>query len=386
MPDLYAKGGIQVYSTFFLRSLVSQFPENQYTIVVKNDPRRASETASWPEGVRVVRLGDWPPRIRTAAFSMRLAFEECRHRPSLVICGHLNFTVAARWLKRATGVPYWAIAHGIEAWNIQDEGVRAGVRDADRILSVSHFTASRLRQEQQLDDARISLLPNTFEPGNFFVRPKPQYLLERHGIAPDAKILMTVARLDRGERYKGYDRILQALSEIRHHVPNVHYVLVGKGNDRPRIERLIEQHRIADRVTLAGFIPDEELPAYYNLCDVFAMPSKKEGFGIVYLEALASGKPVLAGNRDGGVDALCGGELGVLVDPDDQAEITRALIEMLRETHPLAILRSPERLRERVIDAYSFERFNARLRSIWTEHFHAGAALAPADAGVAATS
>ncbi len=85
-------------------------------------------------------------------------------------------------------------------------------------------------------------------------------------------------------------------------------------------------------MTLAGYIPEEELNDHYNLCDVFAMPSKGEGFGIVFLEAMACGKPVLAGNKDGSVDALLGGKLGALVDPDDVAQIAETLIAILGAT------------------------------------------------------
>ncbi len=366
-PDLYAKGGIQVYSTFFLRALVESFPQHHYTVIVKNDPPNTLD-GMWPANVTIRQLGAWHQFTRTPPFATRLAFEALKDRPSLIICGHLNFTVAAHWLKRTLGTAYWAIAHGVEAWGVTNRGVQDGIRAANRILSVSHFTADRLLREQGLSAEKMSILPNTFNPDDFAIRPKPPHLLERYGLTPDSRVLLTVARLDYSERYKGYDRIIQAIPAIRHHVPNVHYLLVGKGTDRPRIERLVRQHRVDEHVTLAGFIPDAELPSYYNLCDVFAMPSKKEGFGIVYLEALASGKPVLAGNRDGATDALCGGELGVLVDPDDTAAITRALIEMLRGTHPLAILRDPELLRQRVIDQFSVLRFEQRLRALWEEY------------------
>jgi glycosyltransferase involved in cell wall biosynthesis len=114
-------------------------------------------------------------------------------------------------------------------------------------------------------------------------------------------------------------------------------------------------------VTLTGFVPDEELVDHYNLCDVFAMPSKGEGFGIVYLEALACGKPTLGGNKDGAIDALCQGELGILVDPDDPNAIAQSLIQILQGTHPHPILYQPEVLRQKVIETFGFERFKQTL-------------------------
>lgn len=170
-----------------------------------------------------------------------------------------------------------------------------------------------------------------------------------------------MARLAEAERYKGYDQILQALPTIRQSIPNIHYILVGKGSDRPRIENLITQLQLQDCVTLAGFVPDDELCDHYNLCDVFAMPSKREGFGIVYLEALACGKPTLGGNQDGAVDALCHGTLGALVDPDDIDAIAQTLIQILQGNYPNPVMYQPELLRQKVIETYGFEKFKQTL-------------------------
>jgi glycosyltransferase involved in cell wall biosynthesis len=91
------------------------------------------------------------------------------------------------------------------------------------------------------------------------------------------------------------------------------------------------------------------------------MPSKKEGFGIVYLEALACGKPVLGGNQDGATDALCHGKLGALVNPDDVSEITQTIIQILQNTYPNPLMYQPESLRQQVIDNFSFEQFQKTL-------------------------
>lgn len=114
-------------------------------------------------------------------------------------------------------------------------------------------------------------------------------------------------------------------------------------------------------VTLTGFVPDEELCDHYNLCDLFAMPSKREGFGIVYLEALACGKPALGGNQDGAVDALCAGELGALVDPDDISMIAQTMIQILQGNYPSPLMYEPQQLRQAVIDTYGTEQFQRRL-------------------------
>jgi glycosyltransferase involved in cell wall biosynthesis len=116
-------------------------------------------------------------------------------------------------------------------------------------------------------------------------------------------------------------------------------------------------------VILTGFIPDDELVFYYNLCDCFVMPSKCEGFGMVFLEALACGKPVIAGNKDGSVDAVLDGELGVLVDPDNKDQIKDAIVDILKREVPENLL-DGEYLRKRVTQAYGFDKFKERLKGI----------------------
>jgi glycosyltransferase involved in cell wall biosynthesis len=301
--------------------------------------------------------GRWSPVLRTVAFATLISGFGSWQRPDLIITTHLNFTRVAYWLKRLFGIPYLTIAHGVEAWNIQHPDLNRGLTNADLILAISRYTSNRLVEEQNLDPNKVVLLPNTFDPASFKIGPKPGYLMKHYGLTPEQPIILTVCRLAPSEQYKGYDTVLRALPEIRRRVPNVHYIIVGQGDDRARVESLIEQLSLKGVVTLAGYVPDSELSDYYNLCDIFAMPSKAEGFGIVYLEALACGKPVLAGNKDGSRDALADGELGLLVDPDDTAEIAAEIIGVLRREHPHPNIFRPEFLRQRVTELFGFATF-----------------------------
>jgi len=208
---------------------------------------------------------------------------------------------------------------------------------------------------------KVTILPNTFLPDNFGVRGKSPGLLAKYGFAVDTPIILTVCRLAGAERYKGYDQIVRALPEVQREVPNVRYLLVGAGPDRRRIENLAAEFGVRDAVVFAGPVSDEDLPDYYNLCDLFAMPSKAEGFGIVYLEALASGKPVLAGNKDGSADALANGELGLLVDPDNIHEIAAETIRVLRKQHTHPKIFYPEILRSRVTELFGFQTFQVKV-------------------------
>jgi glycosyltransferase involved in cell wall biosynthesis len=133
------------------------------------------------------------------------------------------------------------------------------------------------------------------------------------------------------EKYKGYDQIINIIPELKTSFPKIRYLLAGKydKSEIKRIKRLVKKHDCADQVTFLGFIPDEYLSALFSLADVFVMPSKKEGFGIVFIEAMACGIPVIGGNADGTSDALKNGELGKLINPDSSEDLKNALIDQL---------------------------------------------------------
>ncbi|MBD2335786.1 glycosyltransferase family 4 protein [Calothrix sp. FACHB-156] len=360
-PEIFQfKGGIQVYSAFLLEALQQIYPKQDYYIFLKQDTH-CSPNYSFKAHTQLHFAGVWSLTLRTFVFAAQILGYGIWQHPSLIITSHLNFSFPAYLLKWLLGIPYGVVAHGIEVWNLQNSTRKLALKHADIILAVSHYTRDRLLQEQDLDPQKVVVLPNTFDAENFQIAPKPDYLLKRYGLNPQQPIILTVARLSQSEQYKGYDKILAALPQICQAIPHVHYVLVGKGDDEPRIKQLISQYQLQDRVTLTGFVPDEELSSHYHMCDIFAMPSKGEGFGIVYLEALACGKPTLAGNQDGAQDALCQGELGVLVDPDDIEAIAQALIQILQGTHSNSLLYQPEVLREKVIEKFGFESFKQTL-------------------------
>lgn len=364
IPNMFEfKGGIQVYSAFLMQAIQSILSQSQYNVFLKHD-RNSSPDFPVLQNTQFHCSGKWVPQLRTLTFASNITACGLMQRPNLILSTHLNFSVVGYKLKQLIGVPYWVVAHGVDAWDIQSPTLQTALQHTDKILAVSGYTRDRLLKEQNLDPAKVSLLPNTFDAGRFQIAPKPQHLLLRHKLTADQPVILTVARLDSSERYKGYDQILQAMPQIRRQIPNVHYIIVGKGSDRARVEQLIAQHNLQNCVTLAGFIPDSELCDYYNLCDVFAMPSKGEGFGIVYLEALACGKPCLGGNQDGAVDALGHGDLGVLVNPDDISEIAQSLIQILQRSYPHPLLHQPQTLREKVIARFGFNKFKQTLAEL----------------------
>jgi phosphatidylinositol alpha-1,6-mannosyltransferase len=165
--------------------------------------------------------------------------------------------------------------------------------------------------------------------------PKDPGYVERLGL--DGKLVfLTVGRLI--ER-KGIDTMLQALAGIDRKLPPWHYLVVSDGPYRAALEEQCRSLGLQDRVTFTGFVNDDEIPVYYNLCDVFAMPNREvksdtgsslsvEGFGMVFVDAAACGKPVIAGRSGGAVDALADGVNGILVEPGDVDSLRQALLRL----------------------------------------------------------
>ncbi len=371
VPEIFcSKGGIQVFSGFLLQAIQSLYPHANLSVLLKNDSPEMVDQITCQQGDRSLNIqvhpqtycsGKVKPPFRTIFFALRLLSLAIAQKPSLVIMTHLNFAPIAWILQKLIGTKYIAIAHGVEAWNIQNPLLKKSLQSADLILAVSNFTRDHLCQEQNLSSDQVGVLHNTFEAQAWKIAPKPQYLLEKYGLSPDQKVILTVSRLSTSEQYKGYDRLLEIMPIIREAIPDIHYIIVGKGNDRDRIEQIIKQNNLQSCVTLAEFIPDEHLCDYYNLCDLFAMPSKREGFGIVYLEALACGKPALGGDLDGAVDALCHGKIGVLINPDNPDEIAEAIIKILSGEHENQVIYQPEFLRQQAIATFGFEHFQKAL-------------------------
>ena len=352
VPEMdVTKGGIQAFSHFFHVALQRVLAPVPLCVLAR-------------QGAGSAGMGQrWPDRLRRLAFPAALLHAAWRARPALVLSTHVNFLPLARWLKRRCQTRYVGIAHGIDTWGNLRPSLRSALGDADLILGVSRFTRDRLAREQHVAPDRLGLLPNTFAEAQFHPAPKSPALLTRYGLPAHAPVIFTFGRLAAAERYKGFDRVIAALPRIQRDVPEVHYLIGGTGDDRSRLESLARTAGVADRVHFTGFIPADELCAHYNLCDVFAMPSTGEGFGIVFLEAMACGKPVLAGNRDGSVDPLADGRFGALVDPLDPEQLAGTLTQLLQHRYPHPLMWQPEELRRQVVAEFGFEKFSATLKT-----------------------
>lgn len=255
----------------------------------------------------------------------------------LVWCGHIHLLPLALPAARLLGVPVVLHVHGIDAWTPTDKGLANRlVSRVDRVLSVSRTTLRRLADWSGLDPDRGAVVPNTIDFDGLAPGPVPDALLDRYGLH-DNYVLMTMGRLVGKERRKGFDRVLEVLPTVATERPDAAYLIVGKGPDRPRLERKAEQLGVGDRVVFAGYVPEDEKADHFRLADRFVMPSEGEGFGLVILEALACGTPVIASTRDGSREAVADGAFGQLVDPHAPDEITQAILTPQDAPSPAAV-------------------------------------------------
>ena len=277
-----------------------------------------------------------------------------------IIVGHVNLApVIQLLLWRKPGLKITVITHGIEVWKPLNSVKKRLLQNADKVIAVSEYTRQQLIEINGVKPDRITVQPNSLDP--YYVPQlqdrRPAYLKRRYHFKPSNKIVLTVARLSSQEQYKGYDKVLMAIAALYPQRPELRYLLCGKtdATELARINQLIDNLGIRDIVVMPGFIQDDELVDHYALADVFAMPSKKEGFGIVFIEAAACGTPVIAGNSDGSKEALLGGEIGKLVDPDDVDMLTAAIDEAL------TLPKNKRALSEKVLEHYRFEKYRGKM-------------------------
>ncbi|NQZ97118.1 MAG: glycosyltransferase family 4 protein [Myxococcales bacterium] len=286
-----------------------------------------------------------------AALARRLVSDR---RFDLILCGHILLLPAAWGAKLLTGAPILLELYGIDAW--KPTGRLVADRLAPRVdgyVAISEFTRERFLGWAPGADGRVALLPNAIHAEDYGPGEKSEELLRRYGLE-DRTVLMTLGRIAAAERAKGFDEMLEILPKLAEDVPDVSYLIVGEGDDLARLERKAAVLGVRERVVFTGFISEEEKADHYRLTDVYAMPSCGEGFGFVFLEAMACGVPVVGSCTDGGVEPLRGGELGLLVDPGQPEQILAAIRQAL--SRPKAV---PKGLAH-----FSYDNFEKRLQRV----------------------
>jgi phosphatidylinositol alpha-1,6-mannosyltransferase len=355
VTGVFVNGGIQRFNHTLLAALSAL--DLECDVLSMHDSQQTTGQASFG------------PRTRIRGFSgSRWQFSKCAfgnimgNRYDWILIGHVNllvFTIATLLLKPFSGTRTVLIAHGIEVWSHIGRLRRLAFLRLHTTLCVSRYTRQRvLEQVPGLPDDRVTIFPNCLCSTWTGLHPSPQRPIL------DVPFVLSVSRLERGDRYKGIVTVIEALSQLDD--LSLHYIVVGQGNDMMFLREVAARCGVAQRVHFLHGISDAQLVNMYTQCMAFVLPSGKEGFGIVFLEAMYFGAPVIAAAEKGALDVVRDGETGLLVRFGDSMAIKRA-IERLNAD---ATLR--EHLRERgrsvvVGDGeFTFAHFTRRAATIFS--------------------
>lgn len=312
-----APGGIQVLT----HRLAAGMKGFETKVVALDGAGAASFDAASGLPTRRVRAGRLPAPGRIVALNAVALVDALRFRPDLTLSAHIVTAPAAAAIRRALGGRTVQYFHANEIGG-KPRLAAFAARHSDAVIAVSAYTAELIRATG-VSSADIRLIPPGVElPSD----PTPQ--------PAERPTLLTIARLN--DSYKGHDVLIRALVLVRAKVPEVEWIVIGDGPLRPDLEQLASSLGVGDAVRFLGSVSDEQRNDWLRRADVFAMPSRLpggglagEGFGIVYLEAAAYGKPVVAGNVAGALDAVADGESGLLVDPTDPDAVADAITRLL---------------------------------------------------------
>ena len=246
------------------------------------------------------------------------------NKPQIVYCGHA-FMAPTAWLAaRVAGASLITHVHGLEVWEPMSWTKRRTLAFSNVVLCVSKYTLDKVVEVTKVDVNRCSLTFNTVNE-RFFPGDRSA-ARQKLGIKNDAVVISTVSRLDPSQRHKGHEKVIRLLRGLAMYHANLTYLVVGTGEDRGRLEALAFSEGVAEMVRFCGFVSDEDLPDVYRASDLYVMPSHGEGFGIVFVEAMACGTPALGLDLGGAGDALRNGKLGHAVA---EADFPAALHDLL---------------------------------------------------------
>lgn len=360
-PELTSPGGVQRSSvlTAFALALAARARGEPYRfLTLVDDARRMQPITSAGQEIWFTACGGDKSRLVSHAVALAV------RQPRIVVALHPNLAPVAALMKLlAPGMRTVVVVHGVEVWTALPLVRRVALRAADRVLAPSQDTVSRAVKEQRLLAGKVrrlawSLGPE-FDPG------KPISPAPPPANFPCGRVILTVGRWDATEAYKGVDHLIGAIPQLLKDFPSVQLVAVGEGTDRPRLETLARESGAADHIHFLPFISHDQLQGVYDHCEIFAMPSRGEGFGLVFIEAMARGKPVIGGAHGGIPDIIDDGINGFLISYGDAPQLADRLNRLLaRETLRREMgLAALAKVRHR----FTFARFSAELSSILNE-------------------
>jgi phosphatidylinositol alpha-1,6-mannosyltransferase len=284
-------------------------------------------------------------------FGTRLVQAQIAGKADWMLFSHLALAKAQTRMPARLRVPYGVFLHGIEAWCPLSEGELQILRDADVRLSNSEYTARRVMAAHS-GIGEVVACPLALPPREALADAALSF-------DPGPHAVLVVGRMSQSEQYKGHDQLIEAWPLVTRLVPDATLVVAGGGDDLSRLREKAASAGVADRVVFTGFVPSSILASLYRRAVLFALPSRGEGFGLVYLEAMRAGLPCIGSTHDAAGEVICDGKTGVLIDQGNVPGLAGTIARLLGD-EPLR-RRMGEAGRERAAAVFSFERFHQRL-------------------------
>jgi phosphatidylinositol alpha-1,6-mannosyltransferase len=329
---------------------------------------------------RLLSLNDSPELHRMSVAEREFIFTGCdrgkgrfaitalrtaRRGAKLVLAAHPNLAPVTQAMRVvAPRMKTIICTHGIEVWEPLPALRRRALRHADLVLAPSRSTAEHVITQQKVPRERVRVLPWALDPQFETIAatakktPPPEEF-------PPGRVVLTVGRWLASERYKGMDTLIAALPRLLPRWPELHLVMVGEGDDRAWLEELSQRNGVHRHVHFLQGLSYAQLAACYSACEVFALPSRGEGFGLVYLEAMALGKPVIAGAHGGALEVVEDGVTGYLVQHGDANQLATSIETLLAD--PAMGREMGARGRQRVEHEFRFSTFAKSLKKILRE-------------------
>jgi phosphatidylinositol alpha-1,6-mannosyltransferase len=321
-----------------------------------------------PPVIELGETGSEPVAFRTRMqFFAKLAGLETLRRANWVVFTHVGIARAQLKVPRQFRRPYGVFLHGIEAWSATlDSARRAALRGARVRIAISPHTARRVAAAHPdlpaIDTCLLALLPDEEAPDRVPADVRVDY-------GPHAVVI--VGRMSSTERYKGHDQLILAWPRVLAEVPDASLVMVGRGDDVERLRTKAAALGLGRTVHFPGFLPDVAVRAVLRNGSVFAMPSRGEGFGLVYLQAMRAGLPCIGSRDDAASDVIVDGDTGLLVPRQDPEAIAGALARLL--TDESMRRRMGDAGRRRFDSVFTYPRFRARFATVLSRAFPAPA-------------
>lgn len=360
-PQCYpGPGGVPVYMRR-LREVLNEYSFSRGATVHCLSLNDADENL--PAHARPVNatmfLGCGGSKVQFVARATKLAL--C-YRYDLAIVGLLGMAPAAYWLKLARLITsYTVVLHGLEAWVTAPTIMRVAARNAQAIISTTNYTAAQFSENNGTDPGKSRVIPLCI------AESKAAILARSHPVSRSGPefTLLSVARLESSERQKGIDTIIEAMPRIMSAIPQARFLVAGGGDDRSRLEALIQKFGVANSVKLLGVVEDSVLQQLYRQCDVMVLPSQQEGFGIVFLEAMSYGKPCIGAAHGGVPEVIIDGITGYLVSFGDSDAVARCVVRLAFDSD-LARRMGMSGLQQ-VLKHYCYESFCANFTGLFDE-------------------